>query len=115
MMEFSRSAKYTAKKPHKCFLCDEEISKGEKYERYTGKYDGDFFDQCFHRSCAALIDEFARDQQEEEYDVDWVSDWLYGRVCDDCTGKDDCNENVFRCNKVLSVMLRREALQNAVD
>lgn len=30
MMEFSRSAKYTAKKPHKCFLCDEQIREGEK-------------------------------------------------------------------------------------
>lgn len=105
MMEFSRSAKYTAKKPHKCFLCDEEISKGEKYERYTGKYDGDFFDQCFHRSCAALIDEFARDQQENEYDPDWVSDWLYERVCRDCSQNDNCDKNVFRCKNVLDIML----------
>lgn len=105
MMEFSRAAKYTAKKPHKCSLCGEQILDGEKYERYTGKYDGDFFDQCFHRSCAALIDKFARDQQENEYDPDWVSDWLYGRVCYDCLQKDDCEKNVFRCRNVLDIML----------
>lgn len=43
MMDFSRSSKHQAKKPHKCFLCGGEISTGEKYERYSGRYDGEFF------------------------------------------------------------------------
>ena len=42
MMDFSRSSTHKAKKPHKCFLCGGKIAIGEKYERYTGKYDGDF-------------------------------------------------------------------------
>ena len=93
MMDFSRSSTHKAKKPHKCFLCGGEIAIGEKYERYTGKYDGDFFDQCFHENCIAILDKFCRDQQDEEYQQDWVSDWLYGRVCDDCPKKESCEEN----------------------
>lgn len=105
MMEFSRSAKYTAKKPHKCFLCDEQIREGEKYERYTGKYDGDFFDQCFHEECNALLYKFAIDQQENEYSPDWVEDWLCERVCRDCSQNENCDKNVFRCRNVLDIML----------
>ena len=112
MMDFSRSSKHTAKKPHKCFLCGGEIAAGEKYERYSGKYDGDFFDQCFHEECIAILDKFCRDQQDEEYQQDWVADWLYVRVCDDCPKRECCKENVFRCKNVLFVMLESEALKD---
>lgn len=112
MMDFSRSAVHVAKKQHKCFLCGGEIAIGEKYERYSGKYDGEFFDQCFHKNCIAILDKFCRDQQDEEYQRDWVEDWLYARVCDDCPKKERCKENVFRCKKVLFVMLGEEALND---
>lgn len=113
MMEFSKNSVHKAKKPHKCFLCGGEIAVGEKYERYTGKYDGDFFDQCFHESCIAILDKFCRDQKDEEYQQDWVADWLYGWVCYDCSKKDHCKENVFRCKNVLFVMLGSEVLKDA--
>ena len=112
MMDFSRSSTHKAKKPHKCFLCGGKIAIGEKYERYTGKYDGDFFDQCFHENCIAILDKFCRDQQDEEYQQDWVADWLYERVCNDCKKKEHCEENVFRCKNVLFVMLDKEALKD---
>lgn len=101
-MDFSRRSKHIAKKPHKCFLCGSEIAAGEKYERYSGRYDGEFFDQCFHGDCITILDEFCRDQQDEEYQQVWVADWLRGRVCDDCQKKESCEENVFRCKDVLS-------------
>ena len=113
MMDFSRSSAHKAKKPHKCFLCGGEIVIGEKYERYTGKYDGDFFDQCFHENCLSILDKFCRDTQDNEYQQDWVVDWLYERVCYDCPQKECCEENVFRCKNVLSIMLGREALKDA--
>ena len=112
MMDFSRSSKHIARKPHKCFLCGGEIAIGEKYERYSGKYDGAFFDQCFHENCIAILDKFCRDQQDEEYQQDWVADWLYGRVCDDCPKKECCKENVFQWKRVVFVMLGREALKD---
>ena len=99
MMDFSRSSKHIAKKPNKCFLCGGEIAAGEKYERYSGKYDGEFFDQCFHEDCIAILDKFGRD-------------WLYERVCYDCQKKECCEENVFRCKNVLFVMLGKEALKD---
>jgi hypothetical protein len=112
MMEFSRISHHVAKKPHKCFLCGGEIAIKEKYERYSGKYDGEFFDQCFHENCIAILDKFCRDQQDEEYQQDWVVDWIYARVCDGCQNKDLCAENVFRCKNVLLVMFGEEALKN---
>ena len=112
MMDFSRSSTHVAKKLHKCFLCGGEITAGEKYERYSGKYDGEFFDQCFHENCIAILDKFCRDQQDEEYQQDWVADWLYERVCYDCLKKEYCKENVFCCKNVLFVMLGREALKD---
>lgn len=96
-------------------MCGEEISVGEKYERYTGKYDGDFFDQCFHENCIAILDKFCRDQQDEEYQQDLVADWVYGRACDDCPQKDHCKENVFRCKRALFVMLGKEAVDGEAD
>jgi len=101
MTEFQAQRTLTARKPHKCFLCGADISTGEKYVRYSGKYDGDFFDQCFHTDCIYLLDKFCREQQDEEYSPDWVADWISDRVCYSCGEKEDCEENCFRCEKVL--------------
>lgn len=101
MTEFQTQRTLTARKPHKCFLCGADIQIGEKYVRYSGKYDGDFFDQCFHTDCVYLLDKFCREQRDEEYSPDWVTDWISDRVCYSCEKKEDCEENCFRCKKVL--------------
>lgn len=112
MLDFYSDKTVKAKKEHKCSLCGQKIEAGESYRRYSGKYDGEFFDQCFHENCTEILDKFCRDQQDEEYQQEWVAGWLYGWVCDDCPKKECCKENVFRCKNVLFVMLGREALKD---
>lgn len=58
MLEFSTQKTLTARKEHKCLLCGQKIGIGQKYIRHSGKYDGDFFDDCFHESCYDLIAKF---------------------------------------------------------
>ena len=41
VLEFYTDKVYTAKKVHKCDLCNQEIIIGEKYHRQSGKYEGD--------------------------------------------------------------------------
>lgn len=41
MLEFFNQTYPKAKKEHTCDLCNQKIAVGEKYSRFTGKYDGD--------------------------------------------------------------------------
>ena len=45
----SRTSK--AVKQHKCIWCGESILVGEKYNRSSSIFDGDFQDQCWHLEC----------------------------------------------------------------
>ena len=94
----------TARKPHKCFLCNEEITKGEKYVRLSGSYCGDFFDNCFHTDCNALISEYCWVYDDNEYIPEEIYDWIRDEVCEYCDNKNGCILNRVRCEKVLKIM-----------
>jgi hypothetical protein len=51
-VEFSNSEVVTARKPHRCDECRATIHPGQKYERYTSKYDGDI---STTKSCSKCI------------------------------------------------------------
>ena len=110
MLEFYNSVEHTARKKHMCFLCGEYIQPKDQYIRASGKYNGDFFDDCYHPSCGALITTFC--DGKEEWAHDWVHDWIRERVCQDCPGyieemdgAFDCKTNCFRCEKVIQTLL----------
>ncbi len=42
MGELSQNDMVVARKPHKCCECHREIAKGSRYERISGKWDGEF-------------------------------------------------------------------------
>lgn len=48
----------TARKCHKCCECGGLISKGEKYQRITGLWEGKFETYKTCRECAGLRDEY---------------------------------------------------------
>jgi len=52
-----------ARREHQCEECCMKILKGEKYCRFSGKYDGDFFDFKICARCEALR-EFISKQEE---------------------------------------------------
>lgn len=56
--EFYSSAIVRAKKVHKCTECHEAISSGSKYERATGKWEGDISTYKTCLSCVEIRNHF---------------------------------------------------------
>lgn len=102
MMEFYSSSNHKARKPHKCHLCRQEIAAGEKYQHESGKYDGDTFDRRSHIRCAAIITAYLSETQEQEYDADWIVDWITDACCRSCENWDSCEGDPIRCEKILT-------------
>ena len=109
MSNFHDQRTSTARKSHICSLCGQEIPVGEKYERWTGKWCGDFYNQHFHLSYCDILQEYAISSGEEEWSADCMHDWLYDECCRSCR-KEDCQLNVFRCGKVLNQMFKKRAI-----
>lgn len=108
MSDFHSSRTSTARKPHTCSLCGQEIPKGENYARSTGKWCGDFYNNYFHLSCQDLVQEYiGLTFGEEEWSSDWIHDWLYDECCRSCPNKEDCKLNIFRCDRVLDQIFKR--------
>lgn len=114
MLEFQNYSERNARKEHKCSLCGETILAGEKYVRFSGKYDGQMFDQKLHISCERMISECCIAHDDNEYTEDEVAEWLQEIVCSECEhswygdGKDDCETSVFRCQKVIDRISKKE-------
>lgn len=47
-----------ARKEHRCGECGATVRKGEEYQRISGKYDGEFFDEKTCIDCAEVRDAF---------------------------------------------------------
>lgn len=107
MLDFFNQSFPTARKEHKCSLCGGIVCIGEKYSRYSGKYDGEMFDMKHHLMCREIICRFCDDTDSCEYTDDEVIDWVQERVCYECEhswhgdGKDDCDTSLFECPKVI--------------
>ena len=102
MLDFYNSKYVKAKKCHICDLCGGLIQKGEVYHRYAGKYDGDFFDDKFHKDCQKIISQYCEENNESEYDNDSIQDWLHDKYCHECKHDEynggDCEEvNLLLC------------------
>ena len=107
MHEFSTLRNYRSMKPRTCDLCGGKINVGERYTRYSGKYDGDFFDHKYHITCNAVIDEYCSRTQECEYDEESISEWLNDEVCCNLCNidtRDDCFHSAMCCHKVLKYL-----------
>ena len=98
MLEFSNNVYVKARKRHKCNLCHEIIEKGEIYNRYTGKYDGNFFDLKYHLTCMNFITTYGKDMEETEYDEESVYEYIEEKHCLGCQYYEkDCSEIPFKC------------------
>lgn len=79
-------------------MCNQKIRIGEKYQRFSGKYEGDFFDYKHHLTCYRIIDAYCRDVDEHEYCNDVVQYWLHDTYCIDCKHYDcDCTFSELNC------------------
>jgi hypothetical protein len=52
--EFQETRWPKARKEHVCGECERKIIKGETYHRWSGKYDGEFFDDITCAQCAEI-------------------------------------------------------------
>lgn len=97
MLEFYNFKEPKAKKEYRCDLCGQTIHKGEKYHRYSGKYDGQMFDEKYHLSCQNIIQAYCNAMDEREYNEDSIQDWLHDTHCHDCKQHDDCTHIELWC------------------
>ena len=101
MLEFSTRRIQKARKQHKCNLCLDAIREGSIYIRETGKYDGDFFDECFHPICENIVAVCCYEEGWDEWDRYAIIEWLRDRYCRDCIHhgpvQDDCEHSVLTC------------------
>ena len=100
MLEFYNSTHPKARKQHKCDLCGKIININEKYHRYSGKYDGDMFDDCYCLICENLISEFCDKSNDSDYNADWISDWLHDEYCLNCDKHETCNISNLSCELI---------------
>lgn len=107
-MEFSTGTQPVARKSHVCDFCGREIKPGEKYQRFVGKYDGEFFDLCHHLLCEEIIYRYCRFIDDQEYDIDSAQEWLEETICAGCEHFDDerddyspCHISIYECPKTL--------------
>lgn len=105
MLEFTKEAHRKARKEYVCDICGGTITTGKEYVRYSGKYDGEFFDYKYHAECHEVINAYLRETGECEYDEESISEWLNEAVCCnlcDIETRDDCFHSAFNCEKVLA-------------
>ncbi len=101
MLELYNDRVHKARKGHKCEYCGQIIPRGIKYHRQSGKYEGEFFDRCLHVHCANMVSKFIRERDEEEFDYDWITDWLRDVYCYDCKKHDACQINAPECEVII--------------
>lgn len=117
MLEFYSQFERKARKDHLCSLCRGTIGMGEKYIRYSGRYSGDYFDDKYHLTCQAVINEYCGRNGNNEYDDEEINYWLESEVCCnlcDIETRDDCFNSAMRCPKVLKYLeIKTEETENA--
>lgn len=108
MLDFYTRKMPKATKSHKCSLCGGEIHKGEIYHRYSGKYDGDFFDDSLHLTCQNIISKYCEENNDNEYDESSIQDWLHDKHCFDCKHHEDNDNDCDAINMLLCPIIRSQ-------
>ena len=66
--DFYTESMHTARKAHKCCECGDAIAPGQRYERASGKSDGEMWSFATCASCADIRDSFV------------CGSWVYGML-----------------------------------
>ena len=104
-MSFYRDTIRTARKEHKCSLCQGVIKVGEKYHDKAGTSYGDD-SQIYHGKecvpCQAVIREFM-ETADEGYNAEYINEWWRDAKCYDCKHRylpckpdDDCKNTCLQ-------------------
>jgi len=114
-LEFCTTSTPTARKEHVCDFCGCKIKVGEKYSRFSGKYDGEMFDTVHHLLCSEIIRQYCDYIDDQEYDLDSAYEWVQETVCAGCEHYDDerddytpCTCSISQCPKVIERFSTKE-------
>lgn len=78
------------------------------------KTDGEFYDDCYHEKCAAILEAFCDEYKPHgEFSFDNVEDWLRDQCQDVCKKWQDCHCNIFRCEAIRSIPAIMEVKRRA--
>lgn len=109
----------TARKEHICDYCGKKIMPGERYEHYTGKYDGQLYVWKAHELCtfvAQEVWEYADPDEGMSADdfVEACSDVCRCFVCPDCgkwdTGDEECESGDGYCLDKMAELFQTKEL-----
>ena len=89
MSDFVTEKTVTARKPHRCYLCNKEINAEEEAVIYSGCYKRRMFRLYFHSHCSNMTIDFCNEEGESEFDKDLVNDWLAEQFCRLCDQEND--------------------------
>lgn len=115
MLEFYTASTHTAKKVHVCDLCGGKVQIGEKYQRFSGKNEGEMFDLKHHLICCEIISQYCQYIGDNEYDADSACEWVQETVCANCEHYDEdrddftpCKTSMHCCKKVIERFMKAE-------
>jgi len=77
-----------ARKEYRCCECERAIPKGEIYERASGKFDGEFYDQKTCEQCAEIRQSFSCEAPPPFGEL-WeeITDYLFPALTTTCFDK----------------------------
>lgn len=81
MSEFFNTRTLTAAKEHTCDICDKIIDVGSRYVRSSGKWNGEFFDYCYHDTCDTIIKAYGVYSGESDFDYDAILEFIIEEYC----------------------------------
>lgn len=97
---FYNETEVVARKSHVCYECRSEIVKGQKYERVTGKWDGEISTYKFCAGCWEISGEFS--ERGRTFGIVWETfrdEWQHGANLQSCL------------NRVSTVVAKEKLLQ----
>lgn len=103
---------HKSRKDHRCDICGETIQKGVSYKNIRGLFDGHFFETKVCNHCIPILDKFIelnRDNLDDGYRTEEVSDDVMETVRYDCKGYNECISNCVTCDWGIKKYLEYES------
>lgn len=111
-----------ARKAYSCDYCGGKIEKGETYDYYKGKYDGELFDWHAHLACQRVADAIwlyvdPDDGMGEDQFQDGCQEVCQRFICPDCQEwnkeYDECDKDESYCIDRMDEFFRTHELYKA--
>lgn len=93
MADFFTYREQRASKPYVCEVCKKKIAPGTTYEYRFWKDSGDVFYSRYHLDCARAVDDYCRENNYDECDIDAMRQDFIETKCTVCKNAKQCEPN----------------------